>query len=149
MMFRLNRQTDYAIRMLLSLAKRGSGMRTSTSEIQREMIIPHYLAQRIIAKLAHGEFIHTFPGRDGGVMLARPAREINLRQLLEHFEHQLFTADCQRTDGDCPFTGDCPICPQMERLSTVMIRELEKINFEDMTRRNTPAGSKVMIGVNA
>ena len=34
-MFRVNRQTDYAIRMLLSLAKREVGMRASTTEIQK------------------------------------------------------------------------------------------------------------------
>ncbi|HND47908.1 MAG TPA: Rrf2 family transcriptional regulator, partial [Anaerolineales bacterium] len=131
-----NRQTDYAIRMLLSLAKRGTGIRASTSEIQREMVIPHSFAQCVIANLARGSFIHTFPGRDGGVSLARPAREINLRQLLEHFENHLFATDCQNFSDDCPFQRDCPICTQWDRLKLVVSQELEQITVEDLAKNS-------------
>lgn len=129
-MFRVNRQTDYAIRVLLALAQRGSGVRASTSEIQREMVIPRSFAQRVVADLARGAFIQTFPGRDGGVMLARPAREINLRQLLEYFENYLFVSNCQESIDFCPFTQVCPICPHWQRLQAVMSQELEQVNFE-------------------
>lgn len=43
-MLRINRQTDYAVRMLLALAQRGEQTRLSTTAIQQEMLIP----------LAHG-----------------------------------------------------------------------------------------------
>ena len=129
-MFRVNRQTDYAIRMLLSLAKREMGVRASTTEIQQEMVIPHSYAQRVVANLARGSFIQTYPGRDGGMILARPAREINLRQLLEHFETHLFVSDCSHTESTCPLGMDCPICTQWEKLQKVMAEELEQINFE-------------------
>jgi Rrf2 family protein len=129
-MFRVNRQTDYAIRMLLSLAKREMGVRASTTEIQQEMVIPHSYAQRVVANLARGSFIQTYPGRDGGMILARPAREINLRQLLEHFETHLFVSDCSHTESTCPLGMDCPICTQWEKLQKIMAEELEQINFE-------------------
>ena len=129
-MFRVNRQTDYAIRMLLSLAKREMGVRASTTEIQQEMVIPHSYAQRVVANLARGFFIQTYSGRDGGMILARPAREINLRQLLEHFETHLFVSDCNHTESTCPLGMDCPICTQWEKLQKIMAKELEQINFE-------------------
>ena len=129
-MFRVNRQTDYAIRMLLSLAKREMGVRASTTEIQQEMVIPHSYAQRVVANLARGSFIQTYPGRDGGMILARPAREINLRQLLEHFETHLFVSDCSHTESTYPLGMDCPICTQWEKLQKIMAEELEQINFE-------------------
>ena len=129
-MFRVNRQTDYAIRMLLSLAKREVGIRASTTEIQKEMVIPHSFAQRVVANLARGSFILTYPGRDGGMTLARPAREINLRQLLEHFETHLFVSECNSTEGICPIGANCPICSQWEKLHKIMAEELEQINFE-------------------
>jgi len=76
-MIRINRQTDYAIRLILYLAQQEEGSRVSTAEVRKEMQIPPALAQRIAADLARGEFILTFPGRDGGLTLARPANEIN------------------------------------------------------------------------
>lgn len=133
-MFRANRQTDYAIRMILALAKRGVGIRASTTEIQKEMVIPPSLAQRIVADLARGSFILTYPGRDGGMTLARPANEINLRQLVEHFEQNMFDTNCEQLEKNCPFEMNCPICIQWKELQIKMLSELEQVNFEDLAR---------------
>ncbi len=56
---RINRQTDYAVRVILALSKKEVGKRVSTSEIGREMLIPPALLQRIVAELASGKFINT------------------------------------------------------------------------------------------
>ena len=50
-MFRVNRQTDYAVRVVLALAKKPQGTRLPTSEIGREMLIPPSLLQRIVAEV--------------------------------------------------------------------------------------------------
>ena len=51
-MLKINRQTDYAVRVVLALAKRGEGVRLSSTEIQQEMMIPQALMTRIVAQLA-------------------------------------------------------------------------------------------------
>ena len=83
-MIQINRQTDYAIRVILSLSKHPAGTRKSTSEIRDEMLIPPAFSQRVVADLARGDFVLTFPGRDGGLQLARPADQINLLQVIEY-----------------------------------------------------------------
>jgi Rrf2 family protein len=133
-MIRINRQTDYAVRLILSLARREEGKRVSTAEIRKEMLIPPALAQRIVADLARGNFILTFPGRDGGLVLSRPAREINLRQIVEHFEGKFFISDCLVDGGDCPFDNNCPVRFRWTRLQSLIIKELEQITFEDLAQ---------------
>jgi Rrf2 family protein len=133
-MIRINRQTDYAVRLILSLARREEGKRVSTAEVRKEMLIPPALAQRIVADLARGNFIHTFPGRDGGLVLSRPAREINLRQIVEHFEGKFFISDCLVDGGDCPFDNNCPVRFRWTRLQSQIIKELEQITFEDLAQ---------------
>jgi Rrf2 family transcriptional regulator, iron-sulfur cluster assembly transcription factor len=133
-MIRINRQTDYAVRFILSLARREEGRRVSTAEVRKEMLIPPALAQRIVAELARGNFIRTFPGRDGGLVLSRPAREINLRQIVEHFEGKFFISDCLTDGGDCPFDNNCPVRFRWVRLQSQMVRELEQITFEDLAQ---------------
>jgi Rrf2 family protein len=133
-MIRINRQTDYAVRLILSLARREEGKRVSTGEIRKEMLIPPALAQRIVADLARGNFILTFPGRDGGLVLSRPAREINLRQIVEHFEGKFFISDCLVDGGDCPFDNNCPVRFRWTRLQSQIIKELEQITFEDLAQ---------------
>ncbi len=133
-MIRINRQTDYAIRLVLSLARREQGARVSTTEVRKEMQIPPALAQRIVADLARGEFILTFPGRDGGLVLARPTHEINLRQIVEHFEGKFAISDCLQDKGTCPFDNNCPVRFRWVRLQSQMAQELEKITFEDLAQ---------------
>ena len=65
-MLRINRQTDYAVRVVVALAKEKMGTRISTKEIGNSMLIPQNFLPRIVAKLAQSEIITTFAGRDGG-----------------------------------------------------------------------------------
>ena len=118
-MIRINRQTDYAVRFILSLARREEGKRVSTAEIRKEMLIPPALAQRIVADLARGNFISLFPV-EMAVWCFRPPREINLRQIVEHFEGKFFISDCLLDGGDCPFDNKCPVRFRWTRLQSQM-----------------------------
>jgi Rrf2 family nitric oxide-sensitive transcriptional repressor len=133
-MIRINRQTDYAIRLILYLAQQEEGARVSTAEVRKEMQIPPALAQRIVADLARGEFIQTYPGRDGGLVLARPAEEINLRQIVEHFEGKFFISDCLIDKGNCPFDNKCPVRFRWAKLQSQMVLELEQITFKELAQ---------------
>jgi Rrf2 family protein len=133
-MIRINRQTHNAVRLILYLSQKEEGARISTAEVRKEMQIPPALAQRIVADLARGEFIHTFPGRDGGLVLARPPYEINLRQIVEHFEGKFFISDCLVDKGNCPFDNHCPVRFRWARLQSQMVQELEQITFKDLAQ---------------
>lgn len=131
-MLRINRQTDYAVRVLLALAKHAPETRLSTAEIREEMLIPKSVSLRVVADLARGGFIETFPGRDGGVTLARPAEEINLLQVTEHFEANFAVSECIHAKNICPFEDKCPVRRRWARLQTVIMKELESITFAEL-----------------
>jgi Rrf2 family nitric oxide-sensitive transcriptional repressor len=133
-MIRINRQTDYAIRLILYLAQQKEGVRVPTAEVRKEMQIPPALAQRIVADLARGKLITTYAGRDGGLVLARPSQEINLRQVVEHFEGKFFISDCLTDKGDCPFDDKCPVRFRWARLQSKLVQELEQITFKDLAQ---------------
>jgi Rrf2 family protein len=105
------------------------------------------LAQRIVADLARGEFILTFPGRDGGLTLARPANEINLRQIVEKFEGKFFISDCLLDKGNCPFDNNCPVRFRWARLQSQMVQELEQITFEDLAQDALSINDLIPLGV--
>ena len=108
-MFRVNRQTDYAIRVLLMLAQQPEGTRLSTSEIGREMLIPPAFLPRIVAQLAQANLLLTFPGRDGGLQLPRPAGQITLKDVVEVMEGPLLLSECMTGEEACPFEGNCRV----------------------------------------
>ena len=131
-MLRINRQTDYAVRVLLALAKHPPDTQLSTAEIRDEMLIPKSVSLRIVADLARGGFIHTFPGRDGGIKLAHPAEEINLLQVVEHFESNFAVSDCIHAEGVCSFEESCPVRRKWVRLQQLITKELASITFAEL-----------------
>lgn len=133
-MIRINRQTDYAIRVLLALAKQGEEAMLSTAQIQQEMLIPKALSLRVVAGLAKGGFIETYPGREGGLKLARPANTINLRQVVTYFESNFTVSECLHGSGACPFDQSCPVRCRWGRLQALILKELENTTFDELAR---------------
>ena len=135
-MLKINRQTDYAVRIILALAKQGEGVRLSSSEIQRDMLIPPALMSRIVALLARAGLVNTFPGREGGLMLPRPAAEITLRDVVEVVEGPILLSDCLQVEKeeDCPFQSNCPVRSKWGRVQVAMLREMAAITFEGLAQ---------------
>ena len=133
-MLRINRQTDYAVRVVLALAKRGETARLSSTAIQQEMLIPQSFMSRIVAQLAQTGLVLTFPGRDGGLQLPRPANEITLKEVFEAFERPVLLSECMQVKGedDCPFHVACPLRTKWGRVQVAMLREMASISFADL-----------------
>lgn len=133
-MNRLNRVTDYAVRILLALARRGSEVQESTSVIREEMLIPPALARRIVADLARGGFIRTYPGRDGGIQLARDSHQITLLEVVEFFEGPVHLSECIEGKVICPFEESCPVRRRWVDLDMLIRNALEQITFADLAK---------------
>ena len=133
-MLRINRQTDYAVRVILALAKRGEETRLSSATIRREMLIPASFMGRIVAQLAQAGLVTTFAGRDGGLQLPRPASEITLKNVVETFEGPILFSECMhsKSEDDCPFLANCPVSSKWARAQIVMLRELASVSFADL-----------------
>ena len=137
-MLKINRQTDYAVRVILALAKRGEGARLSSADIQQEMLIPKSLMLRIVAQLSRDGLLNTFPGREGGLMLPRPASQITLQDVVEAFEGPILLSACLdvKNEDDCPFQANCPVRPKWGRVQVAMMREMASISFEDLAKES-------------
>jgi Rrf2 family protein len=135
-MLKINRQTDYAVRVVLALAKRGEGARLLTADIQQEMLIPRAFMTRIVAQLSRQGLLNTYPGREGGLMLPRPAAQITLRDVVDAFEGPILLSECLQVKGedDCPFQSHCPVRTKWGRVQAAMLREMASITFEDLAK---------------
>ena len=133
-MFRIKRQTDYAVRVILALAQAPAGSRLTTGAIQERMQIPRAFLQRIVAQLAQSALIRTFPGRDGGLQLSRKPEDITLRDVVESIEGPMMISECLPGEDFCPFEEHCPVRRRWARLQSVILRELSSTNFADLAK---------------
>jgi Rrf2 family iron-sulfur cluster assembly transcriptional regulator len=137
-MLRINRQTDYAVRVILSLAQRDEATRLSSKEIQREMLIPKSFMGRIVAQLAQAGLVTTFTGRDGGLQLQRPASQITLKDIVEAFEGPVLLSECMQSKGedDCPFRGNCPVRSKWGRVQVAMLQEMASVTMASLVNES-------------
>ncbi|MFH1634916.1 MAG: Rrf2 family transcriptional regulator [Chloroflexota bacterium] len=131
-MFRINREADYAIRVIVALAKQPPETIISSALVRHEMLIPTALSQRIVAKLAKSGLINTYPGRNGGIQLAHPPSEITLHQVVEIFDGPIIVSDCLSKSDACSFSGTCPVQHRWGRLRAVIVKELESTSFDEL-----------------
>lgn len=90
---KLTRHTDYALRVMLHLASVDGG-KSSISEIAATHGISRNHLMKIIHQLGLGGFIRTLRGRGGGFVLARPAAEIRIGDVVRYSEPDMTPADC-------------------------------------------------------
>lgn len=144
-MLRINRQTDYAVRVVLALAQKRVGTRIATKKIGKAMLIPQNFLPRIVAKLAQAEILATFPGRDGGLELAHVPEKITLRDVVEAFEGPLLLSECMLDNNFCPFESACAVRTRWERLQNVILEELASTSFLDLAKEANAENSLISI----
>jgi Rrf2 family transcriptional regulator, iron-sulfur cluster assembly transcription factor len=117
---------------MLCLARHPAGTRLAVQQIQETMLIPRSFLNRIVADLSRVKLIATFPGPSGGLELAQPAGETNLRQIWEAVEGPLLISDCLKAPGECPLDQGCPVRQRWARLQGLIIRELESTTLRQL-----------------
>ncbi len=133
-MMRINRRVDYAIRVLLALAKQPPGTRLSTRTIQMTMLIPRAFLLRIVAELSKARIVETYPGPNGGVQLIRDPREINIRLIWEVMEKPLVISDCLENPQECPLNEGCPVNARWARIQALVLQEMENATIAELVK---------------
>lgn len=84
-MLRVARQTDYAARIVLHLARLAGGM-TTIARITQLDRLPDSFVRRLVGRMVKGGLLETVRGKKGGIRLARPAGQISLLDVVVAME---------------------------------------------------------------
>ncbi len=131
-MLRINKRVDYAMRVVLALAKRPQGERVTARQIQDEMGVPQAFLRRIVADLSRTGLIRTYLGPKGGLQLARPPEEITMHDVITAIEGPVVLAACLYDHDDCPMNGVCSIQNRWQQIQDAMVAQLRETTFADL-----------------
>ncbi|MDP2743703.1 MAG: Rrf2 family transcriptional regulator [Dehalococcoidia bacterium] len=135
---KLTRSTDFALRVLLSLA--GSDRKVTNGELSRTLnLSPHHL-YKIVQVLSRQGYLRTLPGRGGGVVLGRPPEEVSLLEVIELMEGPISLTDCLVNLEGCCLSRNCLLKGKME-----MAQERMRDVFRSTTIRDL-VGEKGRMG---
>jgi len=134
-MLRIHRETDYAIRVILALAKYPPGEVVTSASIRQEMLLPESLSLQIISRLAHLSLINSFPGRNGGIQLARLPEDITLYDVILGLEGPMVLSDCLEEGNHCELSSRCPVQEYWIDLQDRITEDLKSVNFQYLSKR--------------
>jgi len=90
--------TDFALRVLMRLAG-APDTHISTDALARDLVISRNHLHKIVQFLTDAGLVRTIRGARGGVMLARPASQINVGAVIRSREEEQNLVQCFRPDG--------------------------------------------------
>ncbi|MGJ8570679.1 MAG: RrF2 family transcriptional regulator [Hoeflea sp.] len=127
---RLTLHTDYAFRVLMALALVPDQVK-SVDDLAREFGVSKNHLMKVAQNLTAGGFISTVRGRNGGLRLAMPARDINLKAVAEHMEPDFNIAGCFG-DEPCSFLPRCGLKGVLGQAKHAFLQTLGKHDLESI-----------------
>ena len=126
----ITKETDYALRALLNLARDGGYMSSRT--IAGKEGIPLHFLRRILQSLIKAGVIESKEGASGGVRLkARPA-DIRLTDIITIFQGRIQFSECIFRKKICTNHATCVIRRRLERIERTVADELGSTTIADL-----------------
>lgn len=103
----ITRRTDYAVRLMLALSRVEGGGPVSVRQLAEEMDVPYAFARGIQRDLVAAGLATTRRGVTGGLVLARPAGDVNMLEVVEAIEGPVSLNICTSDPDWCSRMGTC------------------------------------------
>lgn len=130
---RMSTKAQYAVRALVSLNLFSEGIPVSIKDISaREDISFNYLEQ-LFVKLRRGGIVNSVRGPGGGYLLARPAADIRMDQIIDTVEEAIMPLSCMNSDGSCGCGTECITQSVWQGLGKQIRTFLASVTLEDLT----------------
>ena len=125
---------DYAARALLSLAMHAEGAPTSVRDIAERTALPQPYLEQILLALKGAGIVRSKRGVGGGYVLARPADEITLAQIVSAVDGPIAVGDFgePHQNGACDHEGQCVLLAVWANVGEHMRRLLEGRTVADI-----------------
>lgn len=128
---RLTSFTDYGLRALMRMAAtpdRGF----SSAELADYFQISRNHLTKVLGALAAAGIVTTRRGAGGGAVLARPASDIRLGDVVRILEEEQHLVDCFAPDGgSCMIAGCCRLKARLRKAEAAFIADLNRSTLAD------------------
>ena len=139
----LSNTSQYAIRILVYMAKHQNKERMNAKVLAEVLTIPYKFLTKIMTELVNVGFIASIRGREGGYVFLKDISEIKINDILEVFNDNIIDEACILGIGFCE--GDdnkgkkCALHNQWIDSKKVLQKMFKESSIEDISQQ----GSKI------
>jgi Rrf2 family iron-responsive transcriptional regulator len=143
---RLTQQTNYAVRTLMYCAA-NPDRPSKVAEIATSFGMSETHLFKIMKILVDADLIKTLRGRNGGIVLARPANKITLGEVVRVAEESFYLAECFNSGRkDCPILTTCGFNGVLHEALEAFMDVLDSKTIEDISENRTDLRQLLNIG---
>lgn len=130
-MIKLSRLADYAVVVLTEMAGAGADARLSSSALAAQTKLPEPTVAKILKNLTRGGILESVRGVNGGYMLARPAAQISVADIVAAMDGPVSLTDCA-SDKNCILQEQCILHGRWGKLNMAVRTALEGVSLNDL-----------------
>lgn len=128
---RLNRSSDYGLRLLMYLAENPDRLCTIN-----EVASFHNLSKAHLVKIAHQlgvhGWVHTVRGKKGGIKLAKDSADIPLADIVAMLENDFALVECMGIENECNRYPQCHLHPILNDALALFMGHLANYSLQDL-----------------
>jgi Rrf2 family iron-sulfur cluster assembly transcriptional regulator len=147
---RITTWAEYGVICALHLARRASEGPVTGRDIALREKLPGDYVEQILLRLRRAEIVGSTRGAKGGYMLARPAAEITVREIITAAELLTFDLHCESHPVDeqrCSASHECSIRPVWLMLQQRIDEVLEGVRLSDLLEAEPQVRQRVGLPV--
>jgi Rrf2 family protein len=132
----VRRNTDYALRAMVNLARNHENGPVSSKTISEKEDVPYQLLCKLMQKLNNAGLVTSFMGPKGGFGLGREPSKINILEVIETIQKPISVNRCLLSGDICPRQNHCPVRPKLLDLQEYIGKYLSKITLAELASSN-------------
>ena len=130
---KISKKCQYALKAILELARRNTGVAIKTHEIAGSQGISQRFIEIILNELKHGGFVESRRGNEGGYLLARDPKKLTVREVVEYIQGAISVApEALKENGDTTLFGNEALKELWKDVNIAISEVCENKTFADM-----------------
>lgn len=130
----VRRNTDYAARLMVHLAKHHGNSPISTRAAADQEQVPYQLACKLMQKLNNVKLVKSCMGPKGGFVLAKEPAKISLLEVVEAIQGPISINRCVLNEDACSRRMFCTVREKLAAIQESMTKELAAITLDELTQ---------------
>jgi Rrf2 family protein len=126
----ITRETDYAIKILLTALKKDKMV--TVTMLEEELEMPRPFLRKIVQQLARGGIIQTQKGRNGGFKSVKDAEDIRVIDIMQIFQGKFSMNDCLFKKHICPNKAHCSLRRVISGIESKVEQELKSLTLKKL-----------------
>ena len=131
----LTRFSDYALRLLMYVARADGSRPITIAEVGQQFEISHHHLVKVAARLSKLGWVTATRGRHGGLELGPRAQQLTIGTILRELEGHKPVIDCD--NPPCALNGNCRLRRALDDAEQAFYGALDTVTLADVTGNQT------------